>query len=451
MGSNGTRRGAARRRRRRGVRARRGVARKSSLARSPHRHGSAAPRTGGLLHPASSAAHHRDSLLVGSPSRSRRGQRVARRGDLQQRTAPLPAERGSLAARLGLLLLHQRRRRPRSSSTCRRTTSASGRRSLAMRRQFGGGRGCRHAAEHADLPDSSSKAATRSSARWPAWRGPRASWSASRSCGRACSRAPHERRHRLLRVDRRQRHHRDRAGEGAGGARPPRPHPEQRHAVPPGRLPARAVVSPGRDAQLSAVSRAAVPAVAGEQDRAGVAGRAARYRPRALRRPARRRPPTWRGRFSPPRRARTCRASSRRCTAPTSRCSAATRRTPRRSPSASSSRTASPTVSESLKADTYRELGVTCDIRVIPQLSRLFGVHRRRGRRRASRAAGASQREAADSRVELPAGEAGVSRRRGVRARASRGAAKLLMVGDGPSSTAGVAPRPARLADDVRQ
>ena len=76
-----------------------------------------------------------------------------------------------------------------------------------------------------------------------------------------------------------------------------RPHPQQRHAGPARRLPARAVVSSRRDAELSAVPRAAVPAVARQQDRAGrraTSGstsctRTTRFRTRP--------PRTWRGRF----------------------------------------------------------------------------------------------------------------------------------------------------------
>ena len=51
---------------------------------------------------------------------------------VQERAAPLRDRRRAVAARLDLLLLHQRRRRRRrSSSTCRPTTSASARRSPA--------------------------------------------------------------------------------------------------------------------------------------------------------------------------------------------------------------------------------------------------------------------------------------------------------------------------------
>ena len=62
---------------------------------------------------------------------------------------------------------------------------------------------------------------------------------------------------------------------------------------------AAAAFPPRRDAELSAVPRAAVRAVARQQDRAGGARAAARHHPRALRDPARHRGATWRGRFSP--------------------------------------------------------------------------------------------------------------------------------------------------------
>ena len=91
----------------------------------------------------------------------------------------------------------------------------------------------------------------------------------------------------MLCVGRRQRHHRDRARENAGRARPRRPHSEQRHAVPARRLSAGADIPSRRDARVSAVSRAAIPAVARQQDRAGGEARATGYRPRPLRHPAR--------------------------------------------------------------------------------------------------------------------------------------------------------------------
>ena len=100
---------------------------------------------------------------------------------------------------------------------------------------------------------------------------------------------------------------------------------------------------PRRNAGLSAVSRAAVRAVAVDQHRPGRArARASTSSTRTTRcRTPRAR--ISRGRFSGRASARaTCRRSSRRCTAPTSRWSAATRRTPRRSRSASISPTASP-------------------------------------------------------------------------------------------------------------
>ena len=62
------------------------------------------------------------------------------------------------------------------------------------------------------------------------------------------------------------------------------------------------------------------------------------------------------------------------------------------------------TVSESLKADTYRELGVTCDIRVIPNFIDASVTAPRR--QHAANEAGPERRAARDSRVEFPAGQA---------------------------------------------
>ena len=78
-------------------------------------------------------------------------------------------------------------------------------------------------------------------------------------------------------------------------------------------------------------------------------------------------------------------------------------------------------VSESLKADTYRELGVTRDIRVIPNFLDC-SVHRRRDVGRPARALAPARREAADPRVELPAGEA----RRRRSSRCSRASAQRV-------------------------
>ncbi len=58
---------------------------------------------------------------------------------------------------------------------------------------------------------------------------------------------------------------------------------QQRHAVPPARVGFRRQVPPRRDARLSAVSRAAIPAGAGQPHRAGGARASARHHPRALR------------------------------------------------------------------------------------------------------------------------------------------------------------------------
>ena len=96
-----------------------------------------------------------------------------------------------------------------------------------------------------------------------------------------------EHRHRLLRVGRRQRRGRDRAGARARGARPSGAPDQQRAAVPVAGRRARPVVRPRRGAAVSAVPRAAVPARAGEHDRAGRERAPARHRARPLRRAAR--------------------------------------------------------------------------------------------------------------------------------------------------------------------
>ncbi len=208
------------------------------------------------------------------------------------------------------------------------------------------------APEHAALPAARSRAATRSSARWPASGGRKASSCASRLCGAASFAGPAE---RTLPAST------DMnigivcyASIGGSGiiatelgkvlaARGHRVHVlSSDMPVAARRLPARAVVPPRRDAELSAVPRAAVPAVARQQDRPGLARRGARHRPRALRDSARdgglSGASDSRGRTTAP----ACPRSSRRCTAPTSRCSAAIARIRRSSRSASSSRTASP-------------------------------------------------------------------------------------------------------------
>ena len=103
-------------------------------------------------------------------------------------SAPLRDRARRLAARLGLLLLHQRRR----AAVVRRRrvgalSSASATALDCYRSQFApadAGRGG-DAADGADVPPARSRAATRSSARWPAWRSPKASSSASRSARRS--------------------------------------------------------------------------------------------------------------------------------------------------------------------------------------------------------------------------------------------------------------------------
>jgi N-acetyl-alpha-D-glucosaminyl L-malate synthase BshA len=108
------------------------------------------------------------------------------------------------------------------------------------------------------------------------------------------------------------------------------------------------------------------------------------------------------------------------------------------------------TVSESLKADTYRELGVTCDIRVIPNFIDCTLNHRRDVAALRERLAPHGEKiliHVSNFRpVKRPSAVIEVFAR--VRRRA---AAKLLMVGDGPECAA--ATRLARtlgVADDVQ-
>ena len=209
-------------------------------------------------------------------------------------------------------------------------------------------------------------------------------------------------------------------GKTLADAGPRRPHSEQRHAVSTRRLSAGPVVSPRRDAELPAVPPAAVRAVAREQDRAGLASRAARHHPRALRDSARDGGVSGARRSWPRRPRPTCRRSSRRCTAPTSRCSAAI---------ASYSETVAfcieqsdgvTAVSESLKADTYRELGDHDGHPRDSELPRLLAAPAGRGARLRERSRADPTRQVPDSRLELPAGETRDGRRRDLRARVPR-------------------------------
>ena len=159
-------------------------------------------------------------------------------------------------------------------------------------------------------------------------------------------------------------------GKTLARARPRRPHPEQRHAGPARRLSARPLVPSRRDARAIRCSASR--------------STCCRSRTRSCRWRAHEQLDIVHAHYAIPhataaylarqilaatRPRRACRGSSRRCTAPTSRCSAAIRRTRRSWRSASSSPTASPPCRRACKADTYRELGVTRDIRVIPNFS----------------------------------------------------------------------------------
>ena len=134
---------------------------------------------------------------------------------------------------------------------------------------------------------------------------------------------------------------------------------------------------------LSAVSRAAVPAVAGQQDRAGRARasgstsstRTTRFRTRRRR--------IWRGRFS--RRPRRRPASRKVITTLHGTDITLLGSDPSYSETVAFSIEQSDgvtAVSESLRADTYRELGVKRDIEVIPEFPRLHALSAHRQRRR---------------------------------------------------------------------
>ena len=196
-------------------------------------------------------------------------------------------------ARMGLLLLHQRRRR---AVVRRRRVGAL--RPEARRARLPREPVSRTAADAETRPrrgstrrssGSSSRAATRNSAPWPAWPGPKASSCASRSM-RASLRSEGVTMNigiicyasvggsgiiatELAKALASRGHRRARA--------------EQRHARAPRRLSARPHVSSRGNTQLSAVPGAAVSAIAREQDRPGVARRAARHRACPLRDSAR--------------------------------------------------------------------------------------------------------------------------------------------------------------------
>ena len=257
---------------------------------------------------------------------------------------------------------------------------------------------------------------------------------------------PDEHRHRLLRVGRRQRHHRDRARQGAG-ARGHDVHilssdtPVRLGDYQPG-LSFHRVETPSyplfREPQyLLSLANKIV-----QVSRA----RAARHRARALRDPARdggvpgAADPG--GDASGPRAAR----SSRRCTAPTSRCSAAIRRTRRPWRSASSSPTASRPCRRASRRTRTASSASARDIRVIPNFLDCAAHRRVETSAALARGCRRRRREAPDPRVELPAGEAGDGRRRGVRARPPRSARAAADGGRRPRSRRSVAAGRARWA-----
>ena len=154
------------------------------------------------------------------------------------------------------------------------------------------------------------------------------------------------------------------------------------------------VVPPRRDAELSAVPRAAVPAVAGQQDRPGVA-RASGSTSSTRTTPCRTRPrPTWRARFSPRRNGGPVPTVITTLHGTDITLVGSDRRTRRSSRSRIEQSDGVTAVSESLKADTYRELGVTRDIRVIPNFLDCDVASPQRRARSCARSLRAARREA---------------------------------------------------------
>ena len=200
-----------------------------------------APGARGRVHPAASTAHGRDSVLVRSAPRSRRGEPRADRSGVQQRPAPVSVGRRGVEGRLDLLLLHQRLGAAVVRRRRLRALRAQARRARLPRQPVSAHRA--GAAEtRLNTPPTFRQLIESRDAQFGALAG--VAWAEGVVVREPVVRSRlfrsglDEHRHRLLRVGRRQRRRRQRAGQDAGGARPPRPHPEQRHAVQARRLPA---------------------------------------------------------------------------------------------------------------------------------------------------------------------------------------------------------------------
>ena len=194
-------------------------------------------------------------------------------------------------------------------------------------------------------------------------------------------------------------------GKTLASARPSCAHPEQRYPVQARRLPARALVPPGRNAHLPAVPGAALSSCRSPtrscrclepSDWISCTPTTRFHMPPR---------PISRVRFSLRHSIACRRKSSRRCMAPTSRCSAATRHTRKQSHSAFEQSDGVTAVSESLKADTERQLRLDCEIRVIPNFLDC-SVHRRLAVPDLRHRFCTRRREDRDPRLELSSGQA---------------------------------------------
>ena len=120
-------------------------------------------------------------------------------------------------------------------------------------------RSCR-ASSTSDCAGAAQGARARTSASYPPPLESHISWSlssAANECRTRAVRSFRERRHRLLRIGRRQRHRRHGTRQGTGAARPRGPAHQQRAAGAAGQLPGGTGVPCRPDARLSVVPRAA--------------------------------------------------------------------------------------------------------------------------------------------------------------------------------------------------
>ena len=190
------------------------------------------------------SAHGRAAVLERSASRSSRGERGARRAPRSRAgcagSRPSEAPRG---APTGSATTSSTTRTPRRSpSTCRRTTTTSAKALACHRSQFtpsdAGSVATRLTAPQFQqlIESRDAQLGARTGVAYAEGRHrARADAAAARVQGLARTglrRTADERRDRLLRLGRRQRHRRDRAREVAGRARPRRPRAQHRHAVP---------------------------------------------------------------------------------------------------------------------------------------------------------------------------------------------------------------------------